>query len=66
MRDSYLKLYIGSRVDDFNKKLMELLDNGRFQVNSDADGKFDFILPDKYLSKNLVVNYASGVVPMDE
>ena len=66
MRDSYLKLYIGSRVDDFNKKLMERLDNGRFQVDSDVDGKFDFILPDKYLSKNLVVNYAISVAPMYE
>ena len=51
MRDDYLKLYIDSRVDDFNKKLMERLDDGKFQVNSDVDGKFDFILPDKYLRK---------------
>ena len=30
------------------------------------DGKFDLILPNKDLRKNLGVNYASGVTPTDE
>ena len=46
--------------------MTEQLDNGNFQVNSDVDGKFDFILLDEDLSKKLGVNYASGVTPTDE
>ena len=30
------------------------------------DGKFDFILPDEYLSKNLGVNYSISVKTADE
>ena len=62
----YLKPYIGSRVNDFNKKLTERLDDGNFQVNSDVDGKFDFILSDEDISKNLGASYASSVTPTDK
>ena len=60
-----MKPDIESRVNDFNKKLTERLDDGNFQVNSDVDVKFDFILPDEDFSRNLGVNYARGVVPTD-
>ena len=53
------------RVDNFNKKLKEPLDDGNFWVNSDVDGKFNFILPGEDLSKNLGVNYDRGVMPTD-
>ena len=66
MRDDYLKPDMGSRVDDFNKKLTERLDDGNFQVNSDVDGKFDFILTDEDLSKNLGIHCARGGTTMDE
>ena len=49
-----------------NNKLTERPDDGNFQVNSDVDGKFDLILTDKDLSKNIGVNYASGIIPTDE
>ena len=65
-RDNYLKQDIDSRVDDFNKKLTERLDDGNFQINSDVDSKFDFILPDKDISKNIGVNYARIVTPTDK
>ena len=65
-RYDYLKLDIESRVDDFNKKLADNLDDRHFQVNSDVDVKFDLILPDKDISKNPGVNYANGVAPMYE
>ena len=60
----YLKPNIASRVDDFHNKLTEWLDDGKFQVNSDVDGNFDFILPDDDLSNNLGVNYNIGVTPI--
>ena len=50
-RNYYLKLDIGSRVDEFNKKLTERLDDENFKINQDADGKFDFILTDENLRK---------------
>ena len=46
-----LKTDIESRVDDFNKKLTERLYDVNFQVNSDVNGKFDFILLDEDLRK---------------
>ena len=61
-----MKPDIESRVDYFNKKLSERLDDGNFQVNSDVDGNFDFIIPDEDISKNISVNYTSGVTPTDE
>ena len=64
--DDYFKLDIDSMFDELNKNLTERLYNENFQVNSDVDGKFDFILPDKDLIKNLGVNYSSGVTPRDE
>ena len=66
MRDDYLKPEIESRVDELNNKLTAWLDDGKFKVNSNVDGKFDFILPGKDLSKNLGVNYDSGNMPTDE
>ena len=66
IRDDYLKLDIEFRVDDFSNKFTDQLDDGNFQVNSDVDGKFDFILPDKDLIKNLGVKYDSNVTPTDE
>ena len=45
---------------------MDRLDDGNFQINSDVDVKFDFILPDEDFSRNLGVNYARGVVPTDQ
>ena len=65
-RYDYLKPEIESRFDDFNKKLMERLDNENLWVNSDVDGKFDFIVQDKDIRKNLGVNYARGVSPKDK
>ena len=65
-RDYYLKPDIESMVDDFNNKLTERLDDGNSRVNSYFDDKFDYILPGKDLSKNLGVNYSSGVTPTDE
>ena len=65
-RDGYLKPYIESRVDDTKKKMAEWLENRNFHVDSDVDDKFDFILPDKDLSKNLGVSYAICVMPTDE
>ena len=48
-RDDELKLYIESRVDDFNNNLKEQLDNGNFQVNSYVDGKvISFIYLQRY------------------
>ena len=41
-----MKPDIESRVDDFNMKLTEQLDDGNFQVNSDVNGKSNFILPE--------------------
>ena len=64
--DDYLKPDIESRVNHFYKKFMEWLDNGNFQVNSDVDSKFDFILPNEYLRKIIGINYAIGVTPTDE
>ena len=64
-RYDYLKLDTESRVDDFNKKLTDPLDDGNIQINSDVDGDFDFILPEEYLRKNLGVNYASRIAPTD-
>ena len=61
-RNDYLKPDVDSRVDDFNKKLTERLDNG----NSDVGVIFDFVLPYKGLRGNLGVNCASGVTPTDE
>ena len=46
--------------------MAERLDDINFQVNSDLDGKFDFILTDKDLSKNLGVNYTICGTPTDE
>ena len=46
--------------------MAERLDDINFQVNSDLDGKFDFILTDKDLSKNIGVNYDSGIITTDE
>ena len=65
-RNYYLKLDIGSRVDEFNKKLTERLDDENFQGNSDVDDKFDFILIDEDIRNNLVVNYSRGITPTDE
>ena len=65
-RYDYLTPEIYSRFDDFNKKFMEILDDGNFQVNSYMDDKFDFILPIKDISKNLGIKYASGFTPTDE
>ena len=65
-RDDYLKPDIESRVDDFNKKLTERLDDENFQGNSDVDDKFDFILIDEDIRNNLVVNYSRGITPTDE
>ena len=64
-RDYYLKPDIESMVDDFNNKLTERLDDGNSRVNSYLDDKFDYILPGKDLSKNLGVNYDSGVTSTD-
>ena len=50
-RYDFLKLDIEYRVDEFNNKLTERLDNGNFQLNWDVDGKFDFILLDKDIRK---------------
>ena len=41
------------------------LDDENSQLNSYVNGKFDFILTDEDLSKNLSVNYACGVTPME-
>ena len=60
-RDGYLKPDIESRIDDFNKKLMEELYDEIFQVNSNVDGNFDFILPDKYLRKTYVLNMLAAL-----
>ena len=60
-KDGSLKPEIESRVDDFNKKLTERLDDGNFQVNSNVDGNFDFILPDKYLRKTYVLNMLAAL-----
>ena len=65
-RNYYLKSNIKSRNNDINKKLTERLDGGNFRLNADAYGEFDFILLDQYFSKNLGVDYASGITPMDE
>ena len=61
-----MKPDIESRVDEFKNKLTERLYNGNLQVNSDVDGKFDFIIPDKDLRKNRGVNYYRRVKPTDE
>ena len=45
---------------------MGRLYDGTFQVNSDVDGKYYFILRNKYISENPGVNYSSGVAPTDE
>ena len=45
---------------------MGRLYDGTFQVNSDVDGKFYFILRNKDISENPGVNYSSGVAPTDE
>ena len=66
MRDDYLKPNIESRVDEFNRKLKERLEDGNLQINSYVDGKFDLILTDEDLSGNLGVNYYSGVMPTDD
>ena len=50
-RDYCLKSYIESRVDDLKNKLTKQLDNENFQLNSDVNGKFDFIPPDEDISK---------------
>ena len=47
-------------------KLTEQFDDEIFQENSDVDEKFDFILPEKYLRKNLGVDYSIGVTPTGE
>ena len=61
-----MKPDIDSRVDGFNTKLIEQLDDRNFQVNLDVDNKFDFILPDKDISQNLGFDYYSGVTPTYE
>ena len=61
-----LKPVTKSRIDEFNKKFTERLDHGNFQVNSDVDGMFHFVLPDNYFREKLSVDYASGVTPMDD
>ena len=65
-RDDYLKPEIKSRINDFNKKLSEGLDDENFQLNEDVDGKFDFILPDEDFIENLGVLYDISVTPTDE
>ena len=64
--DDDLKPEIESRVDDFNKNLKERLDDGNFQLNSDVDGKFDFIILVEDISENLGVKYTGGVTPTNE
>ena len=45
---------------------MYRLDDGNFQLNVVVDDKFYFILTDEDFSKNMGVNYASGVKPTYE
>ena len=46
--------------------MTERLEDENFEVNSDVDGKFDFILLDEDLSKNPGVKYDSCVTPTDK
>ena len=58
-RNAYLNPDIKSSINDFNNKLTGWLDNINFQlitslfseINSDVDGKFDFVLPDEDFRK---------------
>ena len=65
MRDDKLKPYIKSRIDDFNRKLTEWLDNRSFQVNVDVDCKFEFTLPGKDFCENQSFTCDIVVTPTD-